>query len=154
MTAPSLTADREILTTRLISASRERVWSAWTDPAQVDLWWGPNGFITTTQKMDVRAGGSWSFLMLGPDGTEYPNMIEYEEVIEPERLVYLHGDGEANSQQSFHVTVTFEEQDGKTFLSMRAVFATKEALDYVVKEVGAIDGAKQTLNRLEEFVTK
>jgi uncharacterized protein YndB with AHSA1/START domain len=150
----SSTADREIVTTRLLDASRERVWSAWTDPEQIIHWWGPDGFTNTIQQMDVRPGGEWTFIMHGPDGTDYTNRIVYEEVVRPERLVYLHGDPDGPPEQDFRSVVTFEDRGGKTFLTMRAVFATKEQLAYVIKEVGAIEGAKQTINHLAEYLAK
>ena len=40
----STTAGREIVLSRLLNAPRDRVWEAWTDPAQIVQWWGPNGF--------------------------------------------------------------------------------------------------------------
>ena len=88
----SATADREIVTTRLFDAPRERVFDAWVDSAHIGRWFGPNGFTTTTESMDVRPGGVWRFVMRGPDGVDYPNHITYSEVVRPERLVYVHGD--------------------------------------------------------------
>jgi len=61
-------ADREIVTTRVVDAPRERVWRAWTERAQVAQWWGPNGFTNTIHEMDLRPGGVWQFVMHGPDG--------------------------------------------------------------------------------------
>ena len=56
------TADREIVFTRVFDAPRRMVWEAWTDPKQLALWWGPRGFTTTIEEMDVQslaACGSW-----------------------------------------------------------------------------------------------
>jgi uncharacterized protein YndB with AHSA1/START domain len=72
--AATSTADREILITRTFDAPRELVWEAWTNPKHVTHWWGPNGFTTTIEKMDVRVGGVWKHVMHGPDGTDYPNI--------------------------------------------------------------------------------
>ncbi|HEX4578251.1 MAG TPA: SRPBCC domain-containing protein, partial [Edaphobacter sp.] len=63
------TVDREIVFMRVFDAPRRMVWEAWTDPEQVGLWWGPRGFSTTVQEMDVRPGGLWKLVMHGPDGT-------------------------------------------------------------------------------------
>src|SRR6478609_11598342 len=71
----SSTADREIVTTRLIDAPRELVYEAFTDARHVGHWFGPDGFTTTTRSMDVRPGGQWIFVMRGPDGTEWPNVV-------------------------------------------------------------------------------
>ena len=153
MTDASAVSDREIVTTRVFDAPRELVWKAWTDPYHVAQWWGPRGFTNTIQEMDVRPGGVWRLVMHGPDGTDYPNKIVYIEVVEPERLVYDHGDDEANGLL-FHVTVTFAAQGGKTQVTMRALFDTAAQRDQVVEEFGAIEGANQTLDRLGEYLAK
>lgn len=141
-------SEREIVIRRHVAAPRERVWAAFTQRDQVDRWWGPKGFTTTTHEMDVRVGGLWRFTMRGPDGTEYPNWIRYREVVRPERLAYDHGGGEPGGEPEFKATVTFEEEDGGTQVTLRSVFPTAEARDHVVREFNAIEGGQQTLARL------
>lgn len=148
------TADREIVTTRLINAPRELIFEAWTNPKHVVHWWGPNGFTNTIHEMDVRPGGVWRFMMHGPDGVDYPNKIVYIEVVKPKRLVYAHSSDDDKSDINFHTTVTFDDVDGKTNVTMRAVFVTAEMRDKVIREHGAVEGAKQHLGRLEEYVSK
>jgi uncharacterized protein YndB with AHSA1/START domain len=145
--------DREIITSRLFDAPREVVWEAFTDPRQVVQWWGPNGFTTTIDEMDVRPGGKWRHTMHGPDGTNYPNASVFKEVVKPERIVYGHGGGkEGGPGASFEATWTFEAQGKKTLLTGRMVFPTAAARELVVKEYGAIEGAKQTFARLAEYL--
>ena len=72
-------ADREIVISRVINASRERVVEAFVDPKQVVQWWGPNGFGTTIEKMDFGVGSEWRHVMHGPDGTDYPNWSRFIE---------------------------------------------------------------------------
>jgi len=146
------TSDREIVVSRLIHAPQALVFEAWTNPIHVVNWWGPDGFTNTIHEMDVRPGGVWRLTMHGPDGVDYPNRIQFIEVIQPERLVYIHGNGDLNDPGSFHVTVTFDKKDENTFLTMRAVFATAAARDKVVEEFGALEGGKQTLAHLDEYV--
>lgn len=153
MTDTAKANDREIVIRREFDAPRELLFDAWTDPDQIGKWWGPNGFSTTTHEMDVRPGGRWRFMMHGPDGTDYPNEIVYTEVEKPERLAYDHGSGEEDDPDQFHVTVTFEEQDSRTTLTMRMRFATAEQRDKTV-EFGAVEGANQTLDRLEEHLAR
>jgi uncharacterized protein YndB with AHSA1/START domain len=147
----TLTSDREITVTRVFDAPRELVFEAWTDPEQVVQWWGPFGFTTTIQEMDVRPGGVWRFVMHGPDGTNYNNHVVFEEVVKPKRLVYRHGGGEENDIKEFHVTVTFDEDEGKTRLTLRLVAESPAERDRMV-EFGALEGGKQTLERLAEYL--
>lgn len=142
--------DREIVISRVFDASRARVWRAFTDPEQVVQWWGPEGFTNTIQEMDLRPGGIWLFVMHGPDGVDYDNKVEYIEVVEHERLVYDHGD--PNGDDMFRATITFEERDGKTEVTMRALFTSAAERTRHVEEFGAIEGGRQTLARLAEYL--
>ncbi|HEX4413473.1 MAG TPA: SRPBCC family protein [Lacipirellulaceae bacterium] len=150
------TSDREIVITRTVNAPRELVWKVWTEPEHVSKWWGPNGFSTTIEKMEVRPGGVWKHTMHGPDGTDYPNKSTFIEVVKPERIVMAHGGSTEGKQAvSFHATWTFEEVGEKqTKVTLHSVFPSKEELDRVIREFGALEGGKQTLARLGEYVSK
>jgi uncharacterized protein YndB with AHSA1/START domain len=144
-----LPSDREIVQVRVFDAPRELVWKAWTDPRHADQWWGPNGFRNQTQSIDFRVGGRWRFLMHGPDGKTWVNWIRYEEISQPERLVYAHG-GEGD-EPVFHVTVTFADRGGRTEVTMRSLFPSVEACE-AVKQFGAVAGGAQTLARLGGYL--
>jgi Uncharacterized conserved protein len=143
--------DRQIVTMRVFQATRDRVFEAWTQRDQIEKWWGPTGFTVTIDQMDVRPGGTWLFTMHGPDGVDYPNVIVYEEIVSPERLVYKHGSPDTDDA-GFRTTVTFDDFMGMTALTMRGVFPTAEARDVVVEKYHAIEGAGQTLDRLGELL--
>lgn len=143
------TSDRELTASRVFDAPRELVFEVWTDPKHIAQWWGPNGFTNTIHSMDVRPNGVWDFVMHGPDGVDYPNRIVYLKVVRPERLVYLHG-----PEPQFHVTLTFEELGDKTRLGLRMLFDSPELRNKVAEDYGAVEGLKQTLGRLEEFLRK
>lgn len=147
-------APNEIRITRVLNAPRELVWAAMTDPLQVVQWWGPNGFTTTIRKMDVRPGGVWQHTMHGPDAADYPNSSVFKEVVAPERIVYAHGGARENGPAAnFFATWTFEDLGNKqTRLSVCMVFDSAEARDLVVREYGAIEGGKQTLQRLANYL--
>jgi uncharacterized protein YndB with AHSA1/START domain len=151
------TQDREIVIARTFDAPRELVWEAWTNPKHVVNWWGPRGFTTTIEQMDVRPGGIWKHTMRGPDGAEFPNYSVFEEVVKPERIVFSHGGSQRGGELhvQFIATWTFEDLgNNQTRLTARMVFPTAEARDIVVKEYGAIEGGKQTLERLAEYLAK
>jgi uncharacterized protein YndB with AHSA1/START domain len=143
--------DRELNFRRLVNAPRALVFEVWTDPKHIIKWWGPNGFTNTIHAMDVRIGGKWSFIIHGPDGTDYPNCIVYQEVVKPSKLVFLHGADE-NDPNAFHVTVMFDEEAGKTLIQMRVVFVSKADKDFKVDVVGAIEGNRQTMDKLEAYL--
>jgi uncharacterized protein YndB with AHSA1/START domain len=147
-------SDREIVLSRVLDAPRDLVWQAWTDPAQVVQWWGPQGFTTTTREINVRPGGVWRFVMHGPDGRDYLNRIVFDEVVRPERLTYRHAGEGADEGVNFTTTVTFAERGGRTELTLRMVFPSTEDRDRVIRDYGAIEGGKQTLARLADHVAR
>jgi uncharacterized protein YndB with AHSA1/START domain len=145
---------KEIFISRVLNASPERVYEAFTTPEQVAEWWGPVGFKNTVHEMDVRPGGVWRLTMHGPDGRDYPNKIVFIDVVKNEKLVYRHSDDDGAEHITFHVTVDFENVSGKTRVSMRSVFESEDALKRVVEEYGALEGATENMNRLEEYLAK
>jgi uncharacterized protein YndB with AHSA1/START domain len=88
----------------------------------------------------------------GPDGVDYENRIVYEEIVKPERLVYSHPGGEDVEPVRIHVTVTFEDHEGKTKLTMLMLFSSAAERDRVIEKYDAGEGAKQTLARLAEHL--
>ena len=150
------TVDREIVITREFNASRDLVWEAMTNPKHVVNWWGPRGFSTTIETMDFRVGGVWQHVMRGPDGVKYPNKSIFKEIEKPERIVFSHGGRRENGPGvGFVSTWTFEALAAdKTRVTIRMVFPSAAERDFVVKEFGAIEGGKQTLEKLGEYLAK
>jgi uncharacterized protein YndB with AHSA1/START domain len=150
------TADRELIISRIVDAPRELVWEAMTNPKHVVHWWGPRGFVDTIEEMDVRPGGVWKHVMRGPDGAIYPNKSIFKEVARPERLVFSHGGRRTGGPGvSFIATWTFDTvPTAKTKVTIRMVFPSTEKRDFIVKEFGALEGGKQTLERLSEYLAK
>src|SRR3984957_19743945 len=149
-------SDRDIVMSRVFDAPRELVWQAMVDPQHVIQWWGPRGFTTTIEKMDVRPGGVWKHVMHGPDGVYYPNKSVFKEVVKPARVSFSHGGAKKGGTNArFEATWTFEALDvNKTKVTIHMVFPSAAARDTVVKEYGAIEGGKQTLERLAEHLPK
>jgi uncharacterized protein YndB with AHSA1/START domain len=144
--------EREVVISRTIRGPRPLVFEVYTSVEHLARWWGPDGFTTTTRAFEFCPGGVWEFIMHGPDGTDYPNRIVWREIVPPERIVYLHGERDADPE-AFVSTVTFVERGRTTEVTMRAVFASKARRDLVVERYGAIEGGKQTLGRLDAYVT-
>lgn len=145
-------AEREIVVTRSIEAPQRLVFEAYTDISHLSNWWGPDGFTTTTHSFEFRPGGAWDFTMHGPDGTDYPNWIEWLEISPPERIVLRHG-SHADDPQAFTSTVTIVERGGVSEVTLRSVFNTRSQRDEVVEKYRAIEGAEQTLGRLADHVS-
>ena len=144
---------RELTFTRDFNAPRDLVFRLWTDAEHISNWWGPNGFTTTTYRMDVRPGGLWRFTMHGPDGTDYANSIVYREIVEPEYMTYDHYAGDETAPPHFHATVTFTSTEGKTRVTLNLLFPSEEEFN-IARAHGAIEGGQQTLARFEQQLAR
>ena len=149
--SPEREEDRQIVTTRLIDAPRELVFRAWTEARHLARWFGPHGFTTTTTVLEFRPGGVWEFEMHGPDGTVYPNWIEWREIAPPERISYRQGTGR-DDPDAFETFVTFADREGRTEITLRALLNSKAQRDYLAEHYGAVEGGREALERLAAYV--
>jgi uncharacterized protein YndB with AHSA1/START domain len=149
---PSLTADREIVISRVIDAPRELVFEAFTEVRHLSRWWGPAGFTTTTRAFEFRVGGEWDFVLHGPDGTDYQEWIRWTEIAPPERIEMLHGEYREDPN-AFESVLTFAPDGVATRIEMRTVFPTRKLRDEAVDKYHAIDGGQQTLSKLAAYVS-
>ena len=145
------TADREIVITRVVHAPRELVFEAFTEVRHLSRWWGPDGFTTTTRSFDFRAGGTWDFVMHGPDETDYQEWVTWVEIDPPKRIALLHGESR-DDPNAFESVLTFEPAGEGTRVVMRTVFPTKEVHDEAVERYHAVEGGEQTLRNLADYV--
>ena len=107
-----------IVTTRLLAASRERVWAAFSDPTAFARWWGPAGFTNTFHEFDFRQGGVWRFTMHGPDGQSYAMDHRFPEIVALERVAVRH----LQPGHDFTLTITLADRDGRTEIVWRMLF--------------------------------
>ncbi|QDU53833.1 SRPBCC domain-containing protein [Aeoliella mucimassa] len=143
----------EMIITRTFDAPRELVWSVLTDPKHIGEWWGPEGFTTTTERYELRVGGTWKHMMHGPDGTDYPNKSVFTEVVAPERLAYKHAGGDEESGGvSFTSQITLEKlSESQTKVTLRNTFPSPEEVQRVIEQYGALEGGQQSLARWAAF---
>lgn len=146
-------AKPDLVITRIFDAPRALVFKAWTEPERLKRWWGPEHFTNPVCEVDPRAGGAIRIHMRGPDGSVYPMTGTYQEVKEPERLVFISAALDANNKPLFEVltTVLFEESGNKTKLTMSATVLNKtpQAAPYLS---GMEMGWSQSLDRLAREV--
>jgi uncharacterized protein YndB with AHSA1/START domain len=118
-------ADRPVIViTRDFDAPRELVWSAMTDPRQVAVWYGGPGFTNPVCEMDLRPGGAWRHVMQSPDGVRYAINSIFEEIVEPERLVWrtLTDPSRTPPPPTSLNTVTLEERGRRTRWKLVTLF--------------------------------
>lgn len=156
MTQPEFVVDREKLEavqTAIYDAPRERVWEAMTDPELIPQWWGPAVLKTTVEKMDVRAGGSWRFIQVDPDGNRHVFSGEYREVVPPERSVSTFVYENVPGDRMLETAELEELPDGRTRVTTRSRFESLEALEGAVSS-GMESGATESMVRFGELVER
>jgi len=141
--------DRELVLQREVPFARELVWEALTVPEHQNRWWGPDGFRNEGVTMDFRVGGAWTFDMIGPDGTRYPNHSVFKEISPPSRLVYDHGDGE---RIWFEASISLEPTARGTRITLTQRYPSRQQRDAVIEKYGALEGGKQHLAKLEAYL--
>lgn len=124
-----------IIITRDFDAPRELVWQAMTDPKQVAVWYGGHGFTNPVCEMDLRPGGIWHHVMQAPNGTRYTIDSVFEEIIEPERLVWRTiKDPNRNPPPPASLnTITLEERGQQTRWKLVTLFDSIADRDLSVK---------------------
>lgn len=152
------------------SAPRALVFQAWTDERQMAQWWGPHGFENVACRLDPRVGGSYHIVMRSPQGIDYPVQGLYREVISPKRLAMTvdcsehpsewhdfvrphRAKDDLNPVGVFLQTVTFQEHEGQTILTITAFFQSPEIRDALL-DLGMHEGWSQCLERLAALLTK
>ena len=147
LTTPS---DREIVITRMFDAPRELVFKAITDPTLIPRWWGPRRYETIVDKMEPRVGGTWRFINKDADGNEFAFNGVYREIVPPERVVQTFEFEPMPGHVSVD-TMTLEEVDGKTKLTSRSLFDSREDRDGMMQS-DMESGVRETYDRFEELV--
>ncbi|HMV09375.1 MAG TPA: SRPBCC family protein [Cyclobacteriaceae bacterium] len=138
--------NKTIVSTRLIDAPAHLVFEAFSNPDNLRHWWGPAGFTNTISEFDFIPGGEWKFVMHGPDGTSYPNMCEFVEIIENEKVVFIHH----LPVHVFTMTLGFEPIGSKTRFSFNMVFEAQGEVEKIQQYV--VPANEQNFNKLEKFI--
>jgi uncharacterized protein YndB with AHSA1/START domain len=138
------TENRELLSSRLIKASPEKVFEALQNPDILARWWGPDGFTNTFQTFDFRPDGTWEFMMHGPDGANYPNKSVFVDIVETERVVFDHV-----VAPNFRMTITLDKTDkpNETRFAFHMLFESAQ-LCQQLKSL-CIPANEQNFDRLE-----
>jgi len=144
----SLPSETEILMVREFDAPKDLVFKAYTTPELVRRWWAGKRGNVTIAEIDLRVGGQWRYVMIAEGGFEVAFHGEYMEIVPNEKLVNTEVFEGAPEGGAAVVTCTFEENDGRTTLSMLTKVDTQEVRD-IILGTGMETGAQEGLDILE-----
>jgi uncharacterized protein YndB with AHSA1/START domain len=156
----------ELVITRTLNAPRALVFKMWTQAEHLAHWWGPKGFELIVKKLDFKPGGEFHYVMKAANGHEMWGKFIYREILEPEKIIFVNcfSDEAGNSIRSPFMptwpleilnTLTFEEQDGKTTLTIAGgpINATEEEMEaFRANMAGMGQGFGGTFDKLEEYL--
>jgi uncharacterized protein YndB with AHSA1/START domain len=134
-------------------AGAERIWEMWSDPRQLERWWGPPSHPATFVEHDLSPGGRSAYYMTGPDGRRHHGWWHIEEAEPPRRLRIEDGfgdDGLPNEDMPgpSSATVTITEADGVTTMSIESKFASREDMEQML-EMGMEQGMVEALGQID-----
>jgi len=139
-----------ITITREMNVPADKVWDAWNRPDKIAKWWGPAGFTSTVNHLEVRDGGRFEVVMHGPNGVDYPNVYIFDHVEKPRQLVYTNTGSKEFGLAPFQSVFDIEQIGDRTRVTLHARFSSEEDKRKHVEQFHAIEGAQQLLQRLEE----
>ncbi|PIB92912.1 SRPBCC family protein [Caulobacter sp. FWC2] len=140
-------SDREFVVTRLFNGPPRIVFEAWTKPELMQLWWAPKslGVPLWSCEMDVRVGGGYR-MAFGRDAENTMAFFgRYLEVEPPSRLVWTNDE----SEDAAVTTVTFEDRDGQTLLTVHELYPSKAALE---AQAGGEQGLPEQFEQLDALL--
>lgn len=106
-------ATAALVVRKTIRATAERLFDAWTQPAQLKKWWGPQSVVCIDADVDLKVGGRYRIANQFPDGKVVWISGEFEAIDRPRKLVYTWRVG-SEEGASERVTVTFEARGPTT----------------------------------------
>ncbi len=159
MPITSVEKDLDALTmtvTADFAASRQRLWEAYTDPRQIEKFWGPEEWPATFTRHDVFVGGRSAYVMTGPDGLRSAGFWEFLAVDDGTYFEVRDGfsgdDGEENvDMPSMRMTFTFEDTDGGSRLVTTTHFGSLEQLEQLL-EMGMEEGLQSAMGQIDDVL--
>ena len=137
----SLNQNHVIQTERTVPYAHDEVYAAFADPTRLAKWWGPKDFTNTFEAFEFREGGSWKFIMHGPDGSNFPNESLFG-VLEPGKKIVI----QHVSQPHFTLSVSLLPSETGTRVLWVSVFEDPKVVA-AIRHI-AEPGAEQNLDRL------
>ncbi len=146
--APSVTIEREV------AAPRDLVFRCFTDRDLLPQWLGPRRYATRIEEMDVRHGGSWSYVNIDPEtGAEFGFRGVYHGEPTPDQFVQTFEFLGAPGHVSMDTLQLIDRRDGRTLIRTISLFQSVEARDAML-EHGMEYGVKEGYERLDELVDR
>lgn len=160
MTVKNVEKDPEKLTFRITSefdASIDRVWQLWSDPRQLERWWGPPTYPATVVRHEFEPGGTVSYYMTGPEGDQHHGWWTISAIDAPHRLEFEDGfadsDGEPNDEMPTTISrVELTEEPGsRVRMTIESEFPSLQAMEQMIA-MGMEEGITAALGQIDTIL--
>ncbi|TDL45749.1 SRPBCC family protein [Microbacterium oleivorans] len=156
MPVTDITTDTDNLTMTLtadVDAPVDRLWRAFTQPRQLERFWGPPGWPATFTAFDFTVGGHADYAMTSPQGEKSRGTWEFLAIDEGRSFEVLDAFADENGEPmssfpSMRMRFSFDETATGSRLSNITYFTSVEALEQVVA-MGAVEGSRMAMNQLD-----
>jgi len=150
--------NKRVSVKREFDAPLSNVWSAWTDPEILDLWWAPAPFKSKTKNMEFKEGGRRLYAMVGPDGAERWSYFEYSSISPKTNFKHsaTFSDAEGNPNSEFGSSfwdITFSEQGTSTIVDIVIKRDSFEELQKII-EMGFKEGFTSAMQGLDKILAE
>ncbi|MDQ6848530.1 MAG: SRPBCC domain-containing protein [Actinomycetota bacterium] len=156
MTIVSSTQDPEALTLTIVAelaAPPSRVWQVWSDPRQLERWWGPPTWPATFEQHDIVPGGGSRYYMTGPDGEKSRGWWRFLALDEPRSLEFEDGFADESGAPNPQMPVTrarvdLEESASGTRMTVTSRFASTEQMEQLL-QMGMAEGMTLAMQQID-----
>lgn len=160
MTVKNVEKDPEKLTFRITSefdASIDRVWQLWSDPRQLERWWGPPTYPATVVRHEFEPGGTVSYYMTGPEGDQHHGWWRISAIEAPHRLEFEDGFADSDGKPNDEMPTTIsrveltEEPGSRVRMTIESEFPSLQAMEQMIA-MGMEEGITAALGQIDTIL--
>jgi uncharacterized protein YndB with AHSA1/START domain len=160
MTVTIAAKDTEHLTlsvTTELDVPVARAWQLWSDPRQLERWWGPPTYPATFVDHDLTPGGRCTYFMTGPEGDQPHGWWRILAMDAPHSLELEDGFADADGTPNDELpTMTMrldlvERTGGGATKTIVTRFASVEDMERILA-MGMEEGMTAAMNQIEEVL--
>ena len=148
--------DLTLTITAEFAADTARVWQLWSDPRQLERWWGPPTWPATFTQHDFVVGGKAGYFMTGPAGEKSSGWWRFLAIEKPSRLEFEDGfadeKGEPDTSMGpAEIVVRIEDAAERSRMTIVSRFPTVEVMEQMI-DMGMEEGMKLALGQADAIL--
>jgi uncharacterized protein YndB with AHSA1/START domain len=159
MSVTSMTKDPEHLTMTVVAeydVPAERAWQLWSDPRQLERWWGPPTYPATVVDHDLSPDGAVSYYMTSPEGEKFHGWWKVIEAAPPRLLVLQDGFADDSGAPAEGMPTTLMRMEiidraGGVTMTMTSTFPSLAAMEQLIA-MGMEEGLREAMGQIDALL--